>query len=115
MESNKVKITIYGHSYNIQGDAPPEYMRELASFVSERMEEVAGSVSNGNVVQIAILTALNIADEYFQLKSQRVSSTQLLEQKTSALISMLDEGLIGDIFARFESVQKDQPGLQRQM
>ncbi len=115
MESNKVKISIYGHTYNIQGDAPPEYMRELAAFVSERMEEVAGSVRNGNMVQIAILTALNIADEYFQLKNQRVTSTQLLEQKTSALISMLDEGLIGDIFARFEPVSREQPGSYRQM
>ncbi|TAL38696.1 MAG: cell division protein ZapA [Spirochaetes bacterium] len=115
METNKIKITIFGHTYNIQGDAAPDYMRELASFVNERMEEVSESVKNGNAVQIAILTALNIADEHFQLKKQRMTSTHLLEQKTHALISMLDEGLIGDIFSRYEPSRREESGFHRHM
>jgi len=94
---NKIKVNIYGNSYTIQGDAPSEYILQLAEFVNEKMEEVGTNISSGNLVQIAILAALNIADEYFQVKDMKIGLTGALEKKTEALISMLDEGLIGDI------------------
>lgn len=108
MDNNKVKITIYGNTYNIQGDAPPQYIKELAEYVNSKMEDVAGNITSGNVVQIAILAALNIADEYFQVKDSKPASTGALEQKTKALISLLDEGLIGDIFSGCGMAQKHQ-------
>ncbi len=100
VQENKVKVTIYGHTYNIQGDASPEYILQLADYVNGKMEEVGSSFSSANPVQIAILAALNIADEYFQVRDMKVHLTADLESKTKALISMLDEGLIGDVFSR---------------
>jgi cell division protein ZapA len=111
MDNNKVKITIYGNTYNIQGDASPQYIKELAEYVNSKMEDVAGNIASGNIVQIAILAALNIADEYFQVKDAKpasTASTGALEQKTKALISLLDEGLIGDIFSGCSVAQKHQ-------
>jgi cell division protein ZapA len=106
VETNKVKVNIFGNTYNIQGDATPEYILQLAEFVNDKMGEVNKNITNANLVQIAILTALNIADEYFQLKEMKVGISGMLEQKTRALISMLDEGLIGDIFQQIETIQK---------
>ncbi len=102
MENRKVKVTILGNTYNIQGDAQPEYIQQLAYYVNEKMEEVGGNLPRGNPLQVAILAALNIADEYMQMKEMKVGLTGALEQKTRALISLLDEGLIGDIFTRYE-------------
>jgi cell division protein ZapA len=106
MESQKVKVSILGNIYNIQGDADPAYILKLSEYVNEKMEEVGGGLPHGNTLQIAILAALNIADEYFQMKDMKVGLTGALEQKTRALISMLDEGLIGDIFSRYEHSSK---------
>ena len=103
MEQNKVKVSIYGNTYSIQGDASPEYIVRLADFVNERMEEVSRNIAHSNPLQIAILAALNIADECFQLKEMKVGLSGALEDKTRALISMLDEGLTGDIFSRLPS------------
>jgi cell division protein ZapA (FtsZ GTPase activity inhibitor) len=64
---------------------------------------VSGNIAHSNPLQIAILAALNIADEYFQLKEMKVGLTGALEDKARSLISMLDEGLTGDIFSRFPS------------
>ncbi len=98
MENGKVKVNIYGQTYNIRGDAPPEYILELAEYVNSKMEEVALNVTSANSLQIAILVSLNIADEYFQLKKLNVGIEGVIEEKTREIISMLDEGLIGDIF-----------------
>lgn len=106
METNKVKVSIFGNTYNIQGEATPEYILQLAEFVNDKMEEVNKNIANANLVQVAILTALNIADEYFQLKEMKVGISGMLEQKTRALISMLDEGLIGDVFQHIETIRE---------
>jgi len=100
MDANKVKVEIFGHKYTIKGDAPPEYIAELAEYVDNKMEEVSNNFTGSNQSQVAILVALNIADEYFQLKKTKTGMNRALEEKTNTLISMLDEGLIGDIFHR---------------
>lgn len=104
MENGKVKVNIYGQTYNIRGDAPPEYILELAEYVNGKMEEVSRNVAISNSLQIAILVALNIADEYYQLKKLNVGIEGVIEEKTREIISMLDEGLIGDIFSGVDTV-----------
>ncbi len=101
---SKVKVNIYGNVYNIKGDAEPEYIQKLADYINSRMDEIGKNITNGNVLQIAILTALNIADEYFQLQEMKGDVTGAMEQKAKTLISMLEEGIIGDSFANIEAV-----------
>ena len=105
-EVNKVKVEIFGQTYTIKGDAPPEYILKLAEFVNKKMEEVSKNNINSNPTQIAILVALNIADEFHQLQELKTGMYSALEEKTEALISMLDEGLIGDIFSRIQTISK---------
>jgi len=98
--TSSVKVSIFGHTYSINGDASPEYILNLAEYINKKMEEVSTNISNSNPSQVAILVALNLADEFFQLKKIKSGNETALEEKTKLLISMLDEGLIGDIFAR---------------
>ena len=99
MESNKVRVTILGQTYNIKGDAAPDYIMQLADYVNEKVEEVGQNIGNANSLQIAILVSLNIADELFQIKKISSGIEGNIEEKTRELISLLDEGLIGDIFS----------------
>lgn len=96
---NKVKVTILGQVYTIEGDASGDYIAKVADYVNKKMEDVAGSITNASPLQIAILAALNIADELFQVKESEYMVTDEIREKTNMLISMLDEGLIGDVFS----------------
>jgi cell division protein ZapA len=100
MESSRVKVAIFGQTYTIKGDAASDYIVKLADYVNSKMNEVSESIGSGNPAQVAILAAMNIADEFHQLKNISTGSEIAVERKTSELISMLDEGLTGDIFAR---------------
>ena len=71
MNEQKVKVQIFGNTYNIQGEAQEEYILRLAEYVNEKMEEVSSGLATGNQLQAAILAALNIADEYFQMKAMK--------------------------------------------
>ncbi len=100
MEDNRVKVSIYGQAYTINGDAPRDYILQLADYLNHKMEEVGAHSSDINPTQVAILAALNVADEYFQLKKIKTGVDSEVERRAMALISMLDEGLIGDIFSK---------------
>ena len=102
METSSVKVTIFGQTYTIKGDTDPGYMLELAEYVNSKMEEVSSGIASTNSVQVAILVALNIADECFQLKKLKSGNESAIEEKARTLISMLDEGLVGDILSLTE-------------
>ncbi len=101
---NRVKVNIFGQTYNVQGDASSDYITELSDYINKKMEDVSTSISNNNPSQVAILVALNIADEYFQLKKMKSGMDSEIEERATTLISMLDDGLIGDIFTRSEAL-----------
>ena len=88
MES--VEVIILGQKYTIKGDAPEEYIKNLASYVDARLKEVNSSVPNVMPVKALILTSLNIADELFRLKTQQEKLTKVIEDKTEALSSLFD-------------------------
>lgn len=79
--SNKASVKIYGREYNIAGDKPEEEICKIAEYVDEKMRlisRLAGSSASGS---IAILSAVNIAEEYFdaleQIKKLKAEKIQM--------------------------------------
>jgi len=61
--SHLVQVEIYGQSYNLRGEGDSAYLQELAAYVDRRMREVAEATATVDSLKVAILAALNIADE----------------------------------------------------
>jgi cell division protein ZapA len=61
--SHLVQVEIYGQSYNLRGEGDNAYLQELAGYVDRRMREVAEATATVDSLKVAILAALNIADE----------------------------------------------------
>ena len=69
-ELRSIRVSIFGREYNIKGGSDEDYIRNLAEYVDSVMKDIsdkAGAISSG---RIAILAALNIADE-MQKERQR--------------------------------------------
>ena len=74
-----VKVTIFNQTYNLRSIGGADHVREIAGLVDERMRLIASHLSTHDISKIAILTALNIADEMQNLKAQfAVEIEQLL-------------------------------------
>lgn len=84
-------VEIFGQSYNVRGDGDPEYLAELARFVDTRMREVAAQVATVDPMKIAILAALNIADEFSRFRRQREKSAGIWIEKTEEISDRLSE------------------------
>jgi cell division protein ZapA len=85
-----VEVYILGQRYTIKGDAPEEHIRELASYVDEKLREVYNSSPNITPVKASILAALDIADELFHLRNEQELIAKHIEEKTNTLTALFD-------------------------
>lgn len=70
MENNKVKIRIYGQEYTIIGERSQDEIIRAAQYVDERMQFIGRNSNLGSTTSLAVLSAVNIADEIFSVKSE---------------------------------------------
>jgi cell division protein ZapA len=66
-----VKIEIFDQTYNVNAESDEVYMRELAAYVDGKMRAVAEATKLVDSVKIAVLAALNMADELFVVRQER--------------------------------------------
>lgn len=79
MES-KVKVRIYGQDYTIAGDRNEDVIKEIAGYVDGKMREIGKNFSQTAQGSLAVLAAINVADEYFTAKEQIDQLTEAKEQ-----------------------------------
>lgn len=89
MES--IQVEIFGQTYSIKAGNDPGYIRELAAFVDTRMKDVQKGTGTADGYRIAILAALNIADELSRLRSQHDTFRRSTETSLDRLIEMTAE------------------------
>lgn len=69
-KSNLVHVEIFGQAYAVKAGADPGYVESLAAFVDGRMKDVSRSSGAVDSLRIAVLAALNLADEVFRLRRE---------------------------------------------
>jgi cell division protein ZapA len=91
---NLVHVEIFGQSYALRAGEDPAYLERLAAFVDEQMKEISRSSAAVDSVRIAVLAALNIADELMQAK-QAGQRAAVLGERAAAMARELDGALAG--------------------
>src|ERR1700687_578718 len=84
--SNSVRVEIFDQAYNLRG-SDADYILKLAEYVDAKMRAVSEQTATVDSVRLAVLAALNIADEYHLLKRQLASPAPEVKQRTSKLES----------------------------
>lgn len=92
-EDKPIKVNIYGQEFPLRGK-DPAFIQKVAGYVNEKMMEVGANMSGKLVVEkIAIIAALNIAGELFQLKQDNQSVEEYIQSHSESLIKLIDEHL----------------------
>jgi cell division protein ZapA len=95
----KLDVSIYGLGFTIVGETEPQHIKRTAHYVDQKMRELASIFPEASTQKLAILAAINIADELIQSKealAETGSNSSVIEEKTKKMISLIDKGLIGD-------------------
>jgi len=88
---NKLHVEIFGHRYTLRGDADEAYAKELAAYVDKKMTEMAVHAKGITPSKLAILAAINIAHELFQLRSRQKERDAIIGGKTRDIIESIEE------------------------
>lgn len=78
-ELGKVIVEIYGEKHVIRGGDSPEHIQKVAHMVDKKMRLIAQRMPRLGVQQVAILAALNLADELEKLREEQETLMQLIE------------------------------------
>jgi len=87
-----VRVEIYDQAYNLRG-TDAAYILKLAEFVDAKMRTVAEQTSTVDSLRLAVLAALNIADEYHLLRKKYETLAGEYRNRTGQLSGALDEVL----------------------
>src|SRR5208283_5301195 len=87
-----VRVEIFDQAYNLRG-SDAEYILKLAEYVDAKMRAVAEATNTIDTVRLAVLAALNIADEYHLLKRRQDSGATDYQKRAHLLADALDEVL----------------------
>jgi cell division protein ZapA len=87
------KIRIQNQDYFLQGDENEEDVLRLAQYVNDKLKEVEENTEGLSEKKAAILAALNIAGEYFQILRQRDELLSNIRERTQALVQTIDSAI----------------------
>jgi cell division protein ZapA len=89
-DNRVVTVEIAGQRYPIRSSLDPSYVAELAVYVDEKMRLATRETNSGDSLKIAVLAALNIADEYFRCRAAENTTQGYWDQKAAELERLVD-------------------------
>lgn len=79
-DNNRIRVEIYGTEYQLRGKASTEHIRLVAGLVDDKMREIAGNNPRLDLNRLAVLAAVNIADEYMRLRQEYEELLKIMER-----------------------------------
>jgi cell division protein ZapA len=94
--SRIVTVEIHGQRYPIKSTLDATYVLELAAFVDQKMQAALRECKSGDTLKVAVLAALNIADELFRASDEAHSDQIGFAHRAKELERMLDLALASE-------------------
>ncbi len=92
-DKNILKVNIFGTDYPLKVNANVEYVQRIAEYVDHKMKEVQQAKPNRPLHQIAILAALNIADELLQQRETTKKKLVHFEERVKSITDQFDNDI----------------------
>ena len=96
MDTRVVSVEINGQRYPIRSHLDAAYVADLAAYVEHKMALAAKESPAGDTLKIAVLAALNIADECFRAREEGAAQRTDVTERARELERMLDLALAPD-------------------
>ena len=94
-EERVVEIKVFGQTFSVKTDAEEDHLQAVARYVNEKMEEVLKKTRSVSTLNVAILTALNIADDLLKEKEQKKALVKEVEVKSKDLVDKINMRMVG--------------------
>jgi cell division protein ZapA len=89
-----IPVEIHGQRYPIRTSLDPDYVIRLAGYVNEKMRTAAETTPTGDSLRLAVLVALNLADELFRCRDEGQAQNGQIAERASEIERLLDRILM---------------------
>jgi cell division protein ZapA (FtsZ GTPase activity inhibitor) len=79
-----------GRKFNLKTDRDDEYINEVVDYVNNKINNLKSNTQATSALDLALLSAISIADSYFELKEKGLKKLNDLSSKTNKIISFID-------------------------
>jgi cell division protein ZapA len=93
MPARVVNVEIHGQRYAVRSELEPQYVGELASYVDDKMRQAARELSTADPLRVAVVAALNIADDLFNTRAESTGTEGRLFARAADLERLVDSVL----------------------
>jgi cell division protein ZapA len=91
-----VPVVIQGQRYPVRSTLAPAYVAELAAYVDEKMRLASEANDTSDFLRVAVLAALNLADEVFRQRADKDSRATAVAARAGEIERLVDEVLALD-------------------
>lgn len=105
----KVEVTLLGQRFTVRSEKDEAYVHGLAGYVARKYDELKRSARTTSRDQLALLVALNLADELFQQVERAAASRDEVRRHSEALVQKLAAALA--LTDEDDSVVEEEPEL----
>jgi cell division protein ZapA len=88
-----IEVEVYGQRFSLQGEADEKYFHELAQFVDSQMRMLSETMKTGTPTKLAILAAINIADQLFHQKRRLKVDEAEIERRAQEILESIERQL----------------------
>jgi cell division protein ZapA len=85
-----IEVTIMGQKFMVKSESGDDYVAEIAKYVDNRINEVIQSTKSVASVNVALLAAMNIADEFRKYRNDKEGRIDKVEKKIKDMIELVD-------------------------
>ncbi len=85
-----VRVQIFGSEYRIASETDPEHIRKVASYIDQKMREIASALALRTRSTVAVLTAVNLADELFKIEEEGRRIDRISREKADQLADSIN-------------------------
>ncbi len=106
-----IEVEIFGQTFILTSDDEKGYVREVAAYVDRKMQQIAATTKTVATLRVAILAAINIADEYHKARRHEEETREQVDSLSASLLEKLSQA--EDEPHRFPSDEQEGPEMKR--
>ena len=92
-EAATVTVRILDQSYLVRSSLDRAELQRLADYVQGKMRTITTQTPHGDLVRVAVLAALNIADDYFRCREHRTDRDRVIRERTAVIEAVVDRAI----------------------
>lgn len=90
MAAKSVEVSIMGQKFMVRSESDDQYVVDVANFVNKKIADIISKTKSVPSLNVVLLAAMNIADEFFKYKNKKDQTFQQVEKKIAQMIEFID-------------------------